>query len=333
MENLENLFNQFVQSVVTLQEALNVSFGEALTETFDNLENDRIKVEMGAPDQETVAKLGQLYQELDYDNLSPKIKSQLFTFLTLKAVNEDGRDFNQMPTPPIIATVLALFIQKLLPNQKLKIVDPAIGSGNLLYTVAKQLKAENHSKDNFELYGIDNDEEMLDLADIAAHLNKLPIELYHQDALLPWMIKDPDLIVSDLPVGYYPIDENAENFATKSDKGHSFAHLLYIEQIIKNLKESGYAMLVVPKSILSGKTGADFMPWLSNKVYLKAIIDLPDKMFQNNSNQKTILIFQNHGESAYSSRVLLTKLDSLKQEEVLFKLNVKLNEWYTETND
>lgn len=57
IEKFEQLFNQFLQCVTTLQEALNVSFAEALTETFDNLENNKIKVEMGAPDEETVAKI------------------------------------------------------------------------------------------------------------------------------------------------------------------------------------------------------------------------------------------------------------------------------------
>lgn len=64
IEKFEQLFNQFLQCVTTLQEALNVSFAEALTETFDNLENNKIKVEMGAPDEETVAKLGEMYLSL-----------------------------------------------------------------------------------------------------------------------------------------------------------------------------------------------------------------------------------------------------------------------------
>ncbi|TSO27055.1 class I SAM-dependent methyltransferase [Lactobacillus sp. LL6] len=332
MEKFEKIFNQFLACVQTLQESLNVSFAEALVETFDNLENGKIKVEMGAPDKETVAKLSKMYEKLDYDHLPQKVKVQVFTYLTLKAINDDNRDANQMPTPPIISTLIALIMQKLLPTDKeLEIVDPAMGTGNLLYAVINQLKSENHSKDHYKLIGIDNDEEMLNLADVAAHLNNINIELFCQDALTPWMVPSPDAVVSDLPIGYYPVDENAKNFATKAEKGHSFAHLLLIEQIIKNLKPAGYAFLVVPKSILSGKVGADFMPWLTKKVYLKAIVELPDKMFQNKFNQKSILVFQNHGENATSSEVLLTKLESLNGQDALVNFNDKLNEWYTKT--
>lgn len=328
IEKFEQIFDQFLNCVNVLQDALNVSFGEALTETFDNLENGKIKVELGAPDEKTVQKLSQMYAGLNYNHLNQAIKAQVFTYLVLKAINDDGRDVNQMPTPMAVSTVIALFMQKLLPKKELKIVDPAIGTGTLLYSVINQLKAENHSKNPYSLFGIDNDEGMLDFADISAHLNDLKIELYCQDALTPWLVQADD-VISDLPIGYYPLDDNAKNFATKALKGHSLAHLLYIEQIIKNLKPGGYAFLVVPQGILSGKGGADFMPWLSDKVYLKFIVELPDDMFKNKFNQKSILVFQNHGADAKSSEVLLTKLDSFKNESALVKFNVKLNEWYT----
>lgn len=329
MDKIENIFNSFLDCVQCLQKALNVSFGDALTETFDNLENRQIKVELGAPDKETVKQLSQKYAKLNYDKLSNNTKLQIFTYLTLKAVTEDDLDANQMPTPPAISTIIAMFVQKLVPKEKLVIADPAIGTGNLLFSVIQQLKSANHSKTNFELYGIDNDEEMLSLADIAAHLNNIDIEMFCQDALTPWMFKNPNVVISDLPVGYYPIDKNAANFATKSENGHSFAHLLFIEQIIKNLQEGGFAFLVVPKAILSGKGGSDFMPWLTEKVFLRAIVELPDSAFQNKFNQKAILILQNHGKNIGNSEVFLTKLDSFKNEDDLIKLNVKLNEWYT----
>lgn len=332
MENFEKLFNQFLDCVQTLQNALNVSFTEALVETFDNLEQGKIKVENGAPDEKIVEELSKKYQALDYENISQKDKAQVFTFLTLKAINDDGLDANHMPTPPAISTVIAMLMHKLLKDEKMEIVDPAVGTGILLFSIISQLKALNHSKDNYQLVGIDNDEEMLNLTDVAAHLNDVDIELYCQDALMPWMCPNADAIVSDLPIGYYPIDENAKNFENQAKKGHSFAHLLLIEQIIKNLKPDGYAFLVVPKSILSGKIGADFMPWLTKKVYLKAIVELPDDMFRNKFNQKSILVFQNHGSEAKPSEVLLTKLDSLKKEQSLVQFNVKLNEWYTKIN-
>lgn len=331
MNNIEKNFNQFLQCVNYLQEALNVSFAEALTETFDNLENNTIKVELGAPDQEQVQELSKLYQGLNYDELSDELKAEIFTLLSVKAINDDERDANQMPTPPNVATVIAMLMEKLLPQKaELSLMDPCIGTGNMFLSVVRQLVKANHSKNNFKLSGIDNDEDMLSLADVAAHLMHLPIDLYRQDALEPWMVAKQAAIVSDLPVGYYPIDEIAQKYATRAEKGHSYAHYLLTEQIINNLEPGGLAFLVVPKSMIEGAQAQDFMTWLTKKVYLRAVVGLPSDMFQNKFNQKEILVFQNHGASSSRQPVLAAKLDSFRSKESLLKFNVKLNEWYTE---
>lgn len=327
-KKIEELYPKFQQAVELLQKDLNVSFASALTETFDNLENGKIKVEAGAPDQETVAKLTKQYHELDYENLSRNVKMQIFTLLTLKAMGEDGRNYTQMPTPIIIATVIALMWQKMVPEDYKIVVDPAIGTGNLLYSVIRQLISENHSKNDYKLYGIDNDETLLDLADVGAHLDDLDIELFRQDALNAWMTPAADVILSDLPVGYYPLDDNAKNFELHAQEGHSFTHNLMIEQIIKNLKPNGYAFLVVPKLLFSDQNSTVFMPWLAKKVNLQAIVELPSKMFANQVQEKSILVFQNHGDQAQSKEVLIAKLDSLKDPKSLVEFNLKLNDWY-----
>lgn len=86
---------------------------------------------------------------------------------------------------------------------------------------------------------------------------------------------------------------------------------------------------MVPNSLLGGKLGAEFMPWLAKKVYLQAVVQLPNDLFQNPLNQKSLLVFQNHGEGAQSRDVLLAKLGSLREEKSLVDFNQKLNEWYT----
>ena len=333
MENINQItkvFTQFLDAVQCLQEALNVPMTEALTESFDNLENHDVKVEMGAPDPDTVELLKGKYASLNYDQMSSKQKVEVYNLLTLKAISDEDRDANQMPTPPILATVITLFMSKLLPKKEQTILDPALGTGSLLYSVVKQLASQNHSQNPFKLVGIDHDEDILNLADVGAHLNGLDIDLYCQDALLPWQGSKPEVIVSDLPVGYYVNDENAGNFELRTKEGHSYAHVLLTEQIVKNLAPDGYAFLLVPNSMISGKLGADFMPWLANKVHLQAIVQLPEKLFQTKVNHKSLLIFQNHGQSQPPREVLLTRLDDLKNEESLVGLNIKLNEWYTE---
>lgn len=329
MKNIEELFRQFWDCVAYLQKVLNVSLTEALIETFDNLETGKIKVENGAPDAKSVAVLSQKYTSLNYDKLARSMKTKLFSLLILKALTDDDRDNNQMPTPPIISTIMAMLMRCLVKKKSAAIVDPAVGSGTLLVSLIEQLIKADHSQNEFRLSGIDNDETILNLADVLAHLSGLKIDLYCQDAIESWMTKPADVIVSDLPVGYYPLDNIASKYDLHAKSGHSLAHLLYIEQIINHLAPGGYAFLLVPAGILSGKVGAEFMPWLGKKVYLNAIIQLSDKMFKSRFNEKAIVVLQNHGDQAQAREVLLTKLENLNQEESLLKFNVKLNEWYT----
>ena len=331
-QTLEELYPKFEAAVKILKKDLNVSFSSALTETFDNLENGKIKVEAGAPTKETVAELTQAYRNIQYENVPKKEKMQVFTLLALKSISEDGRNYTQLPTPSIIATVIALIWKKIVPNNFTKVVDPAIGTGNLLYAVIDQLIAGNHSQNNYQLYGIDNDETLLDLADVGAHLDNLKIELYRQDALDSWMIPKADVIVSDLPVGYYPLDNNAQKFELHAKEGHSLAHKLLIEQIINNLQAGGFAFLVVPKMLLANEDALTFMPWLAKKVNIQAIIDLPEGMFNKQGHEKSILVFQNHGENISQKEVLVAQLSSLKDPQSLVKFNMKLNDWYNKNS-
>ncbi|QNQ82513.1 class I SAM-dependent methyltransferase [Lactobacillus sp. PV037] len=331
-QNLETLYPKFEKAIKILKDDLNVSFSSALTETFDNLENGKIKVEAGAPAKETVAQLTEAYRKLQYEDIPKKEKMQVFTLLALKSISEDGRNYTQMPTPPIIATIIALIWQKIVPRDFTHVIDPTIGTGNLLYSVIEQLIANNHSQNNYQLYGIDNDETLLDLADVGAHLDDLKIELYRQDALDSWMIPKADVILSDLPVGYYPLDNNAQKFELHANEGHSLAHKLLIEQIINNLRPDGFAFLVVPKLLFTDDGALTFMPWLAKKVNIQAIIDLPEKMFSKQGHEKSILVFQNHGEMAKQKEVLVAQLSSLKDPQSLVKFNMRLNDWYNKNN-
>ena len=64
------------------------------------------------------------------------------------------------------------------------------------------------------------------------------------------------------------------------------------------------------------------------QVNIQTIVDLPDDMFSSKVQQKSILVFQNHGEKAVEREVLVAKLDSLKKPDSLVAFNMKLNDWY-----
>ena len=97
---------------------------------------------------------------------------------------------------------------------------------------------------------IDNDEVLVHLALQAFALEQLDVKTSLQDGLQDSLVDPQDFVVSDLPVGYYPVDANAARFETKNDEGHSFAHHLLIEQQVRYLKEAGVGFFIVPTNLL-----------------------------------------------------------------------------------
>ncbi|WP_227633456.1 class I SAM-dependent methyltransferase, partial [Klebsiella pneumoniae] len=77
-------------------------------------------------------------------------------------------------------------------------------------------------------YGVDADDLLLKLAYVNANLQQHEIQLFHQDSLKPLFIEPVDVVVCDLPIGYYPDDENAKSFHLHAKSGHSYAHYLFI---------------------------------------------------------------------------------------------------------
>ncbi len=60
--------------------------------------------------------------------------------------------------------------------------------------------------------------------------------------LFDHILKESDVIISDLPVGYYPNDEIASRFTVAATGEHTYAHHLLMEQLLKYLKKDGIAI-------------------------------------------------------------------------------------------
>ena len=56
---------------------------------------------------------------------------------------------------------------------------------------------------------------------------KKEIEFFHQDSLAPFLMDPVDLIVSDLPVGYYPDDIRANDYELRREWAFLFASFVH----------------------------------------------------------------------------------------------------------
>src|SRR5690606_40159107 len=168
------------------------------------------------------------------------------------------------------------FTQK---KEGFSIFDPAVGTGNLLTSVLNQCKSKI-----IDAYGIDVDDLLVKLAYVSANLQQHSVQFYYQDSLEPLYIDPVDIVVCDLPVGYYPNDIGASKYKLKSKEGHSYAHHLFIEQSLNHTKDGGYLFLLIPNHLFTSDQAGELNSFIKETSYIQGLIQLPLSLFNNEKN-------------------------------------------------
>ena len=243
----------------------------------------------------------------------------------LKGMKQNVQPNHQM-TPDSIGMLIGHIAGKLAADeQSLTLLDPAAGTGNLLYTVM------NTIENDVTATAIEIDDLLVRLSAVTAELLEHPVTFYVQDALRPLFVDPVDITVSDLPVGFYPDDENALNYELMSFEGHAYAHHLFIEQSMKHTKPGGHGLFIVPANLFESDQSSVLHPYLKNKTIIRAIIQLPDSLFKNAAHAKSILILQKPlPEKKVVHDVLLAKVPNMTDRHAMALFLQKIDIWANE---
>src|SRR5690606_24970463 len=224
--------------------------------------------------------------------------------------------------PVSVCIFICYLLSKFLEGKKyFTLFDPACRTGNLLFAVMNQQKEVE-----IEAFGSEVDPTLIRLAFNNSNLQEKEVELFHQDSLKPILLSPVDVVVSDLPVGYYPDDANASGYELKADEGHSYAHYLFIEQSIKYTKEGGYIFLLVPSFMFASEEQEQLQSFLQKHTYITGLLELPKSMFKDESFTKSIFVLQKKGNGAKKpNKVLLAELPSFKDVQAMDRMLVQIN--------
>ncbi|QFR62425.1 N-6 DNA methylase [Levilactobacillus zymae] len=326
-EQTETLFKVLDESTTTLQTALATSYMDAFIETGDNLLNGEVQVEDGRPDAATVKQLTALYQQAPWQSYDAETVRRAVQLAMLKAIRVDEVQANHQLTPDTIAYIMGYLVTRLEHNkQHLTLLDLTVGTGNLLTAVLSQLNAVVAG--TIDAYGVDNDDTMLAIAQLSSELQRLPVNYVHQDALEPLLVPASDLVVADLPIGYYPVDANAAGYQTHATTGHSFVHHLLLEQAVRQLTPGGIGVFLVPSQLFQTEEAKGLLKWLPNNAYLQGLLNLPSELFANANAQKAILILQKPGAGAKQvKQVMLGEFPSFKDQSAFQKFVAEIVQW------
>lgn len=227
-------------------------------------------------------------------------------------------------TPDTISLLVGYLAGKVVVSQdKLRIFDPASGTGSLLTTVLHQLGQQTIA------YGSEIDQTLLKISVLNANLQKLAVDFFHQDSLRPFLLDPVDVVVADLPVGYYPDDVNANGYQLRADEGHSYSHHLFIEQSIKYVQDGGYLIFIIPEFLFESDQADKLRTYLHEHAHIVGVLHLPESTFKSKNNAKSILILQKKGQHTEAPKQpLLVKLPSLKNTKAMEDILAQMNSWF-----
>lgn len=315
IEKIEQTFTSLKEAVALLQKELQVSYLDALIETGDNLLAKEVHVEDGLPTAEIKTRLEELYANAQLAGLTTEQRRQVMQLLLLQAYKQEKIQANHQMTPDTIGFLVEYLLEKVLPKkQGLALLDLTVGTGNLLTAILSKLNQNGWPK--IQAYGVDNDDTLITLASMATQIEQISVDLFHQDALDSLLLPKVDVVVSDLPVGYYPLDERVTQFKTRAEKGHSYVHHLLIEQAVNQLKPAGFGIFVVPKGLFESPEAKGLLDYIQANAYLQGMLNLPQDLFASKRGQKAILLLQKHGSGAKQAKqILLGDFPSFKHKE------------------
>ena len=244
------------------------------------------------------------YNKLEGIDFNAEDIRRAFQMMSLRAFKESNLKLGEV-TPDTIGIFIAYLILKLRPERKsFNILDPVVGTGNLLYSVANCIDAD------LKLYGIDSVREVLEISNVLGNLLNYDIEMFNQDTLMH-PFSDMDIVLCDLPSYFDDLYDNIY-----------FPYLCILEHL-DSLKEDGLMFAIVSNDFFSYDEKNFFKDKLKEKGTIIGIIQLPLNMFKD--NPKTLYIFT---REKTNNKCLVVDLPSLDDVEKVTKSLAEIENWF-----
>ncbi|MDU1530189.1 class I SAM-dependent methyltransferase [Staphylococcus warneri] len=251
-------------------------------------------------------------------------RRKAFQFAYLSLMQEENIQANHQITPDSIGLILGFLVQRFTQDkEELHVVDIASGAGHLSAAVKEVLTETTIMHHLIEVDPV--------LSRVSVHLAnylEIPFDVYPQDAIMPLPLEESDIVIGDLPIGYYPVDERSKEMKLGFEEGHSYSHYLLIEQSVNALKGAGYAFLVVPSELFSGEHVKQLEKFITTETEMQAFLNLPPTLFKNEKARKSILILQKKkAEVTKPVEVFLANIPDFKNPQQFQGFITELNQW------
>ncbi|WP_077308055.1 class I SAM-dependent methyltransferase [Terribacillus halophilus] len=319
-QNVEKVYQALDQMAESLESRENIAYLDALGAAMEYIIDRETELTDQPLVKQQLDKHAAIFDKQGYKKEEVRKGIQLAILKGMKGATQQ----QHMLTPDTVAMLIGYLTNKLVgKNDNIRLFDPAVGTGNLLTAVLNQVEKD------IQAYGSDVDPTLIQLAVMSANMQERQIEFFHQDSLRPFLLEPVELVVSDLPVGYYPDDVQAAQFELKAEEGHSYSHHLFIEQSLHYTKEGGYLLFVVPNFLFESDQARSLHAFLQEHAHIVGLLQFPDSMFKNESQAKSVLILQKKGTlTTAPKQALLVQLPSFKNPNAMSNVLKQINDWF-----
>ncbi|KAA9296104.1 class I SAM-dependent methyltransferase [Streptococcus anginosus] len=312
-EKIEQAYALLLENVQEIQNELLTSFYDALVEQNGSYLDGNIELDSVRQNNEKLKAL----------KLNKEEWRRAYQFLLMKAAQTEPLQANHQFTPDSIGFILTFLIDQLSKKEHIDILEIGSGMGNLAETIL------NNTQKNVDYLGLELDDLLIDISASIADVMDAKVSFVQGDAVRPQVLKESDVIISDLPVGFYPDDNIAARYEVASTQEHTYAHHLLMEQSLKYLKPDGYAIFLAPNDLLSSSQSDLLKKWLQKHAQIVAMIALPEALFGNAAYAKTIFVLKKQEEQAVQPFVYA--LSDLQDQNDLLEFSEKFQNWSRES--
>lgn len=303
-ENLELFYDCLDNSNNYLYEKFHKPYFELIEMTVNNILAGEILTDFENP--EDVEPLQKIYDTIKDIDFSVEDVRKAMQAIVLRGFKE-MKIPNGNTTPDTIGILFTYLITKVFKNEKLAILDPLCGTGNLLLTIS------NHLEITPDLFACDNNVWMTKITALTADLLSTNVEIYLEDTL-NLSIGNMNVVVFDMPHW-----EDTDNY-------FPYQAILHYKDM---LKEDGLMLGMVENDFFSYDKNKKFKDSLLSDMSILGLIELPDEMFKS-TKPKLIIVLQKR--LLKDKKCFMVKLPSFTDVKAFNESLIDIEAWFEKNN-
>lgn len=306
-ENIEKIFDYLDKTAILFYETHKKDYLSSLNEAFNYLLDDEFDETYDSEFIEQIKALKESIEGTTFQNEEVRKAVQLCLLRGYK----HSQLTNALMTPDTIGIFISYLIKKLYRNKEVKtILDPLVGTGNLLYTIV------NHLEHDVKAFGVENDILKCKLARNIGDMMDIENEVFYQDTLT-YYDYGFDLVVTDIDSEY-------------SEDGY-FPYKV-INHHLDAIKDGTYIISIIDNDFFEQDKNQVFKDEISKKGQIFGLIKLSETLFKN--NPKSILIIRKKSETeAQLNDFLLVDLPSFTDLENFNNTINHIDTWFANRED